>query len=96
MFGRCVDLRQQLQHIQALSVRPLQPQRIPADAGDEIRTRGQNSNALGSGSTSPVSATAGILATNPARSCSVMACTSEAAKSSSSAICRLERFRPMK
>src|SRR3954452_2902151 len=40
--------------------------------------------------------TAGVLAVSPCRSCSVIACTSETPRSSSRAICRLERFRPIR
>src|SRR5215210_2902363 len=47
-------------------------------------------------STSPASLTSGALAIRPRRNCSVMACTSEPESPSSEAICRLERFSPMK
>jgi len=57
---------------------------------------GKARDALASGSTLPVSSTAGVLAASPRRSCSVMACTSETARPSSPAICHFERFMPMK
>src|SRR3954462_2509508 len=47
-------------------------------------------------STSPSSRMGAILATKPRRSCSVMACTSDPSRPSSWAICRFERFRPIK
>src|SRR3954465_11036877 len=47
-------------------------------------------------STSPSSLASGIRATRPRRSCSVMACASDGLRPSSKAICRFERFRPMK
>src|SRR3954453_14023604 len=47
-------------------------------------------------STPPDRLPSGALATRPLRSCSVMSCTSEVLRPSSAAICRLDRFRPMK
>src|SRR5688572_7755517 len=47
-------------------------------------------------STSPSRITVEALAASPCRRCWVMACTSETPRSSSLAICRLERLRPMK
>src|SRR3954470_9346579 len=45
---------------------------------------------------SPDRLTSGALARRPLRTCSVMSCTSEVLRPSSPAICRLDRFRPMK
>src|SRR3954467_405341 len=47
-------------------------------------------------STSPPSLACGVRATRPRRSCSVMACTSDGLSFSSKAICRFERFRPIR
>src|SRR4051795_4144781 len=47
-------------------------------------------------STSPSSLASGVRATRPRRSCSVMACASDGLSFSSKAICRFERFRPIR
>src|SRR3954447_14103933 len=47
-------------------------------------------------SPSPASLASGIRATRPRRSCSVMACASDGLSFSSKAICRFERFRPIR
>src|SRR5919202_889470 len=47
-------------------------------------------------STSPSRVTGGIRAVSPARNCSVMTCTSDTLRSSSRAICRFDKLRPIK
>src|ERR687886_711820 len=47
-------------------------------------------------STAPSRVTGGIWAVSPARNCSVMTCTSDTPRSSSRAICRFDKFSPMK